>query len=31
MRQEYAFSERRACGLMTMAVASYRYQTQADG
>ena len=29
MRQEYAFSQRRACGLMTMAVSSYRYQTQA--
>ena len=26
MREEYAFSERRACGLMTMAVSSYRYQ-----
>ena len=30
MREEYAFSERRACGLMTMAVSSYRYQTQAQ-
>ena len=28
MREEYAFSERRACGLMTMAVSSYRYQTR---
>jgi putative transposase len=27
MRAEYAFSERRACRLMTMAVSSYRYQT----
>ena len=27
MRGEYAFSERRACRLMTMAVSSYRYQT----
>src|SRR5713101_4815099 len=26
--QDYAFSERRACGLMTMAVSSYRYQTK---
>ena len=26
MRGEYAFSQRRACGLMTMAVSSYRYQ-----
>lgn len=28
VRQEYAFSERRACGLMTMAVSSYRYQSR---
>ena len=28
MRGEYAFSERRACGLMTMAVSSYRYQSR---
>jgi putative transposase len=28
MRQEYAFSQRRACGLMTVAVSSYRYQTR---
>ena len=28
MKQEYAFSERRACGLMTMAVSSYRYETK---
>jgi putative transposase len=27
MRAEYAFSERRACRLMTMAVSSYRYET----
>ena len=26
VRQEYAFSQRRACGLLTMAVSSYRYQ-----
>ena len=26
VRGEYAFSQRRACGLMTMAVSSYRYQ-----
>src|SRR5580704_4888398 len=26
--QDYAFSERRACGLMTMAVSSYRYQSR---
>jgi putative transposase len=25
--EEYAFSQRRACGLMTMAVSSYRYQS----
>ena len=28
MRQEYAFSQRRACGLMTVAVSSYRYQSR---
>jgi len=28
MKQEYVFSERRACGLMTMAVSSYRYETK---
>jgi putative transposase len=28
IRQDYAFSERRACGLMTMAVSSYRYPTR---
>ena len=28
MREEYAFSQRRACGLMTIAVSSYRYQTR---
>ncbi len=28
MRREYAFSQRRACGLMTMAVSSYRYQSR---
>jgi putative transposase len=28
MKQEYAFSERRACGLMTVAVSSYRYETK---
>jgi putative transposase len=26
VRQEYAFSQRRACGLMALAVSSYRYQ-----
>ena len=26
VRGEYAFSERRACGLLTMAVSSYRYE-----
>ena len=30
MRGEYAFSQRRACGLVTMAVSSYRYQTRRD-
>ena len=28
VRGEYAFSERRACLLMTMAVSSYRYQAR---
>ena len=28
IRQDYAFSERRACGVMTMAVSSYRYETR---
>jgi putative transposase len=28
VRQEYAFSQRRACGLMTVAVSSYRYQSK---
>jgi len=28
VRQEYPFSERRACGLMTIAVSSYRYRTR---
>jgi putative transposase len=28
VRGEYAFSQRRACGLMTMAVSSYRYETR---
>jgi putative transposase len=28
VREGYAFSERRACGLLTMAVSSYRYQTR---
>ena len=28
VREEYAFSERRACHLMTMAVSSYRYQSR---
>ena len=27
MRAEYAFSERLACRLMTMAASSYRYET----
>ena len=30
VRQEYAFSQRRACGLLTVAVSSYRYQSQAQ-
>jgi len=28
VQQEYAFSQRRACGLMALAVSSYRYQTR---
>lgn len=28
LEQEYAFSERRACGLMRVAVSSYRYKTR---
>ncbi len=28
VQEEYAFSQRRACGVMTMAVSSYRYQTR---
>ena len=28
MKQEYAFSERRACGLVMMAVSTYRYVTR---
>ena len=28
VRGEYAFSQRHACGLMTMAVSSYRYQSR---
>jgi putative transposase len=28
VREEYAFSQRRAGGLMTVAVSSYRYQTR---
>ena len=27
MREEYAFSERRACGLLAMAVTTYRYRS----
>ena len=27
VREQYAFSERRACGVLTMAVSSYRYRT----
>ena len=30
VRQEYAFSQRRACRLLTVAVASYRYQARGD-
>ena len=28
MREEYAFTERRACGLMLVATGTYRYQTR---
>jgi len=28
MREKYAFSERRACGVLRMAVASYRYESK---
>jgi hypothetical protein len=28
VREEYAFSQRRACGLVTVAVSSYRYQSR---
>ena len=28
VREEYAFSQRRACGLLTVAVSSYRYQSK---
>jgi len=28
MKQEYAFSERRACWLMMLAVTTYRYRSQ---
>ena len=28
VRQQYAFSQRRACRLLTMSVSSYRYQTK---
>jgi len=28
MKQDYAFSERRACGLVLLAVSSYRYQSR---
>ena len=28
VREQYAFSERRACGVLTMAVSSYRYQSR---
>jgi len=30
MREEHAFSERRACGLVLLAVSSYRYQSRRD-
>jgi putative transposase len=30
MRSEYAFSERRACGVIELAVSSYRYRTRRD-
>lgn len=28
VRERYAFSERRACNVMTMAVSNYRYQSR---
>lgn len=28
MRQDYAFSERRACGLMMLAVSNYRHASR---
>jgi putative transposase len=28
MKQEYAFSERRACGLVMVAVSTYRYEAR---
>jgi putative transposase len=28
MKEVYAFSERRACGLVTVAVSTYRYETR---
>ena len=28
VRQEHAFSERRACRLLTLSVSSYRYQSK---
>ena len=30
VQQAYAFSQRRACGLLTLAVSSYRYQTRRE-
>ena len=30
VREEYAFSQRRACGLLMVAVSSFRYQTEAQ-
>lgn len=30
MREQYAFSVRRACGLMLLAVSTYRYRTRRD-
>ena len=31
MKQEYAFSERRACGVVMVAVSTYRYETRRSG
>ena len=28
MREQYAFSQRRACGVMKLAVTTYRYQSR---